>query len=152
MKNRTRSAERTEGSEELRPDRFRSTRLAHQTETAEDYVELIDELLETRGEARVIDLAERFGVALPTVTKIVSRLHREGLVDTRAYRSIQLTQCGSALAERVRRRHAIVVDFLRCIGIDEETARIDAEGMEHHVSDQALAVFERIIRERGKPG
>ena len=148
---RPQPAEKIEQAEDWRAARFRSTRLAHQAETAEDYVELIDELLQTRSEARVVDLAERFGVSLPTVAKIVARLQREGLVDTRPYRSIQLTERGLDLARRVKRRHEIVVAFLRCIGIDEDTARIDAEGIEHHVSDKTLRVFERMIRERGEP-
>jgi DtxR family manganese transport transcriptional regulator len=141
-------AKAAEDVQSSRPDRFRSTRLAHQAETAEDYVELINELLGAQGEARIIDLAERFGVSLPTVTKIVARLHREGLVDTKPYRSIQLTRRGHDLAQRAKRRHETVVAFLRSIGVDETTARIDAEGMEHHVSDNTLKIFEKVIRER----
>ena len=110
--------------------------------------ELIAELIDSVGEARVVDLAERFGVSHPTVNKVVGRLQREGLVTSRPYRSIFLTEDGQALAEEVRRRHRIVFDFLCSIGVSETTAAMDAEGIEHHVSEETLTAMERIIGSR----
>lgn len=125
---------------------FQRVREVHQAELAEDYVELIADLNETTGEARAVDIAQRLGVAHPTVVKTIARLRREGLVSSQPYRAIFLTEKGRELAERARRRHEIVVGFLRAIGISEETAQRDAEGIEHHVSDESLAAFERVIR------
>ncbi|TCD13345.1 manganese-binding transcriptional regulator MntR [Oricola cellulosilytica] len=124
---------------------FATVRQAHESEMAEDYVELIAELIETRGEARPVDIAERLGVKAPTVTKNITRLRNVGLVRREPYRAIFLTDEGQALAEACRRRHRIVVAFLRSLGIDEETAERDAEGIEHHVSDATLAAFKRKI-------
>lgn len=132
---------------EAQAEGFANVRQAHGTEMAEDYVELIAELIETRGEARPVDIAERFGVKPPTVTKNVSRLKAAGLVQREPYRAIFLTDEGKALAEVCRRRHRIVVAFLRSLGIDEETAERDAEGIEHHVSEKTLAAFERKLNE-----
>jgi DtxR family manganese transport transcriptional regulator len=89
-------------------------------------------------------LAARFGVTSPTVNAIVRRLQRENLVETRPYRSIFLTEDGKALAESSRARHQIVRDFLVTIGVPETVAEEDAEGVEHHVSEQTLAVFAQI--------
>ncbi|MFC5314811.1 manganese-binding transcriptional regulator MntR [Azospirillum rugosum] len=130
---------------------FQRVREAHQTEVAEDYVELIADLIDTTGEARAADIARRLGVAHPTVVKTIARLQRDGLVATQPYRSIFLTDAGRAMAERSRQRHAIVVGFLKTIGVSEETAHRDAEGIEHHVSEETLAAFERIIQSRA-PG
>ncbi|SRR6056297_153442 len=130
---------------------FDRIRQAHQTEMAEDYVELISDLIAVNGEARAVDLAERFGVSHATVNKTLTRLQRDGLVITRPYRSIFLTEEGEAMAEESRRRHRIVLDFLKAIGVSPATAESDAEGMEHHVSDETLAVFEEIIR-KGQTG
>ena len=138
-----------ESSERKRAQQFRSTRRAHETETAEDYVELIADLIEATGEARSVEIAARLGVSGPTVTKTVGRLQRDGLVESRPYRSIFLTEAGWEMARRCRRRHRIVLEFLLSLGVDEETARIDAEGMEHHVSERTLDVFERAIGGRG---
>ncbi|WP_448190295.1 manganese-binding transcriptional regulator MntR [Azospirillum sp. sgz301742] len=127
---------------------FQRVREAHQTEVAEDYVELIADLIDTTGEARAADIARRLGVAHPTVVKTIARLQRDGLVDTLPYRSIFLTETGRTMAERSRRRHAIVVGFLKAIGVSDETAERDAEGIEHHVSDETLAAFERMMTAR----
>lgn len=127
---------------------FATVRQAHESEMAEDYVELIAELIETRGEARPVDIAERLGVKPPTVTKNISRLKVVGLVRRERYRSIFLTDAGQELAETCRRRHRIVVAFLRSLGIDEGTAERDAEGIEHHVSETTLEAFERRLNRK----
>ncbi len=124
--------------------KFDRIRRAHQSEVAEDYVEMISDLIEETGEARTVDLAARFGVTSPTVNAIVRRLQRENFVETRPYRSIFLTEAGKALAESSRVRHQIVRDFLVTIGVPETIAEEDAEGVEHHVSEETLAVFAQI--------
>ncbi len=121
-------------------------RAAHSLETAEDYVEAIDDCVRLQGRARVVDLTRRFGVSHVTVSRTVGRLQRMGLVATAPYRPIELTPAGRRLAARSRRRHEAVVRFLRALGVDERTARVDAEGIEHHVSPRTLAAFERFSR------
>ncbi|MBO20905.1 MAG: transcriptional regulator MntR [Rhodospirillaceae bacterium] len=127
---------------------FERVRNAQQTEKAEDYVEMIDDLIKAYGEARVTDLAQRFGVSHATVNKIVKRLQRDGLVTSRPYRSIFLTEQGSALADASRKRHQIVLNFLRAIGVSARNAELDAEGIEHYVSTETLAAFEKITSEK----
>ena len=127
--------------------KFDRIRRAHQSEVAEDYVEMISELIESTGEARTVDLAARFGVTSPTVNAIIRRLQREDLVETRPYRSIFLTEAGQALAEASRARHRIVRDFLVTIGVPVAIAEEDAEGVEHHVSKETLAVFAKITEQ-----
>ena len=124
--------------------KFDRIRRAHQSEVAEDYVEMIAELITEMGEARSVDLDARIGVTSPTVNAIIQRLQREDLVETRPYRSIFLTAAGQALANKARDRHRIVRDFLLTIGVPETIAEEDAEGIEHHVSPETLAVFAKI--------
>ena len=131
---------------EAQADGFANVRNAHESEMAEDYVELIAELIEAHGEARPVDIAERLGVKAPTVTKNISRLKDAGLVRREKYRAIFLTDKGQSLAEACRRRHRIVVAFLQSLGIDEATAERDAEGIEHHVSEVTLLAFENRIK------
>jgi len=125
---------------------FGRVRDAHSSEIAEDYVELIADILDSTGDVRAVDLAERFGVTPATVNNNVKRLVRGGLVRSERYRSIFLTESGRALAEHCRERHRIVRDFLIALGIDPITAESDAEGIEHHVSDETLAAFVRHLR------
>lgn len=133
---------------ELQVQGFATVRNAHESEMAEDYVELIAELIALRGEARPVDIAERFGVKPPTVTKNLNRLQRDGLVHRERYRSIFLTDAGQKLADHCRARHRLVVSFLQALGVPTEVAERDAEGIEHHVSDETLAAFERLIADR----
>ena len=127
---------------EITSDRFFQVRNARNTETAEDYTEMIADLIMETGEARTVDLAERFGVTSPTVNSIVRRLVRDGYVESKPYRSIFLTEKGKALAKYCKKRHDIVYNFLISIGVDIETAKMDAEGIEHHVSAETLNIFE----------
>ncbi len=132
-------------------DHHRQTRAARQTEIAEDYVELIADLIDSTGEARAADISRRLGITQASVAKMIARLQQSGLVVTQPYRAIFLTEEGRRIAETSRRRHQIVVAFLLAIGVSEEAARADAEGIEHHVSAETLAAFERMVAAKGDP-
>ena len=133
-------------SQDQSADKFERIRRAHQSEIAEDYVEMISDLIVETGEARAVDLASRFGVTSPTVNATIQRLQREGLVESRPYRSIFLTPAGRKLAEASREKHQVVRDFLVAIGVNEEGAEQDAEGVEHHVSEQTLTKFKEFLQ------
>ena len=128
---------------EFNSDRFEQVRNARNSETAEDYTEMIADLIRNAGEARAVDLAKHFGVTGPTVNSIIRRLVRDGLVVSKPYRSIFLTDNGQILADYCKKRHEIVYDFLIKIGVNSDTAKNDAEGIEYHVSAETLSVFEK---------
>ncbi|MBD3802376.1 MAG: manganese-binding transcriptional regulator MntR [Thioclava sp.] len=115
----------------------------------EDYVEMIADLAAEFGEARITEIAARLGVAHPTATKAVARLKREGLAVSRPYRGVFLTEAGEALAEQVRARHRTLVALLRAVGVPEDLAELDAEGIEHHVSTRTLKAFEAFLASQG---
>ena len=121
----------------------RRTRSDHSTEIAEDYVEAVAEIISEKATCRLVDLASYFGVSHVTANRTVARLQKEGLLATEPYQPINLTQKGSRLAKRCGERHEIVYQFLLTLGIDQQTAAIDAEGIEHHVSPKTLACFRR---------
>lgn len=116
-------------------------RKAHETELVEDYVELIADLIDSKGEARAVEIARRMDVRQATVAKMIRRLRDNGLVTSEPYRAVFLTDAGRAMAETSRTRHSVVLAFLRWLGVSEETALQDAEGIEHHVSDETLAAM-----------
>lgn len=127
-------------------ENLRRSRRDHALETAQDYVEAIADLSASVGDARVTDLARRLGVTHVTVNRTLVRLQRAGFVSTKPYRAIVLTDVGRRLAVECHRRHATVVAFLCSLGISEKTAELDAEGIEHHVSAETLAAFERHLK------
>jgi len=102
-----------------------------------------------RGRVNAHYIARRLGVTHATAIKTITRLKREGLATSKLYRGVFLTPEGSALAAKVRDRHRLVVDLLIAIGVPEHCAELDAEGIEHHVSDVALAAFSRFLKRRG---
>src|SRR5688572_12550889 len=124
----------------------RRRRQDHSQELAQDYVEMIDELIDKTGEARLTDLARGLGVTHVTANRTIKRLQRKGLVTSQPYRSIFLTTNGRSLAKESRDRHETVVRFLIAIGVPEVIAESDAEGIEHHVSRETLAAFVRHLR------
>lgn len=128
---------------EIHVESFRQVREARRSELVEDYVELIADLIDHNGEARKVDIAARLGVAQPTVARMVKRLEDLALITQRPYRGVFLTEDGRALAEKCRQRHQIVEAFLKAIGVAAATARLDAEGIEHHVSAETLEAFKK---------
>lgn len=122
---------------------FRRVRAAHATELAEDYTEAIADLIEQRGEARVGELARAMGVSHVTVVRTVARLQRDKLVEAQPHREVLLTAAGRALARASKHRHRVVVAFLAALGVSPRVAERDAEGIEHHVSDETLRAMER---------
>jgi DtxR family manganese transport transcriptional regulator len=138
---------------EVRPaaqqaENLRRSRRDRAVETAQDYVEAIADLSTSLGEARVVDLARRLGVTHVTVNRTLTRLQQAGYVNTQPYRAIFLTDTGRKLADECKRRHQTVAAFLRKLGVSEKTAEQDAEGIEHHVSPETLAAFEKLLVEK----
>lgn len=129
---------------------FRQAREARRLELIEDYLELIADLLADGGEARQVDIAARLGVAQPTVAKMLRRLADDGLIVQRPYRGVFLSDKGEALAKQARKRHHIVESCLVALGVSPDTARRDAEGIEHHVSAETLDAFRRFVKKCAK--
>ena len=132
----------------IQANRFARAREAQAKAVMEDYAEMIGDLINEHGEARVADIAARMGVAHPTATKAIARLKQEGLAISRPYRGVFLTEEGAILADRVRARHRSVISLLVAVGVPLETAEIDAEGIEHHVSDRTLMAFEAFLKQQ----
>lgn len=129
----------------METNRFQRTREDHSRERAEDYVELIDLLIREKGEARAVDMADRLGISHVSVSRTIQRLKREGYVLNEPYRSIFLTDQGRELAAEARERHDLVLRFLVALGVPADVADSDAEGIEHHVSEQTLGAMRRFL-------
>ena len=122
---------------------FKKVRDAHRTENTEDYLEIIADLLNTKGEARIVDIANKLDIAQATANKTIQRLQNQGYVKKEPHRAIYLTLKGQEVASVSKKRHIIVLTFLKNLGLDMKTAEADAEGIEHHVSDKTLKKMEQ---------
>ena len=117
----------------------------HATFRMEDYLEAIYELIDQKGYATSVDLAECLNVSQPSVTKMMRRLDRTELIDYEKYRGIRLTEKGVKLAKSIHERHGIVSEFLRKIGVDENIANRDAEEIEHHIHPETLRKLQDLL-------
>src|SRR5580700_5768591 len=113
--------------------------------TVEDYLEQILDLINSKGYARVVDIASGLKISQASVTNMVQRLDAEGLLKYEKYRGLVLTTAGETLARNIMRRHQLLTDFLRMLEIEEEVVYHDVEGMEHHISPQTLNAIESLM-------
>ena len=108
----------------------------------EDYLERILELINTKGYARVVDIAQSLKISQASVTNMVQRLDGEGLLKYEKYRGLVLTAAGEALARNITRRHQLLTEFLSLLRLDKQVIHHDVEGMEHHISAPTLRAIE----------
>ncbi|WP_255298362.1 transcriptional regulator MntR [Brevibacillus dissolubilis] len=116
------------------------------TPSMEDYLERIYSLIDEKGYARVSDIAEALEVHPSSVTKMVQKLDKDNYLVYEKYRGLVLTPKGKKVGKRLVRRHALLEDFLRIIGVDEEHIYRDVEGIEHHLSWESLTSIEYLVQ------
>jgi Mn-dependent DtxR family transcriptional regulator len=117
---------------------MQATHLKKEVSRLEDYLEAIYHLIHERGYASTVDLSEKLGVKPSTVSVMVGKLDKEGYLEHEPYRGMRLTPKGEKVAISVISRHSTIFEFLSLIGVDEETAYQDAEGIEHHVQPKTV--------------
>lgn len=110
----------------------------------EDYLEAIYNLNEERGYVSAADISERLAVKPPTVSNMVKNLADKGYLQHRRYRGMRLTPEGERIARSVIKRHRVISRLISMLGVDDETAYVDTEGIEHHVHPSTLRKFERL--------
>ena len=141
-------------------DRLKLIRNAHkvkekaiheqQTDRMEDYLEVIYELIKKKGYATQTDISESLNVSLPGVSKMLQRLDESKYLKYEKYRGINLTEEGIEVAENIHEKHGLLSEFFKMIGVDEDIANIDAEGIEHHIHPQTLRKLREFIRNHKK--
>ena len=111
------------------------------SQSAEDYLERIHELIEEKGYARVVDIASSLQVSRASVSSMVQKLGDLGYLNYEKYRGLILTQKGRAVARGIQKRHETLSRFFSLLGIDAGTQRKDIEGIEHHMSPQTVEML-----------
>ena len=127
-------------------NRFQATRRQHNTEAAEDYTELIADLIESHGEARTCTIANELGISHVTALRTLKRLQSEGYIQTAPHKPVTLTAQGKKMAKYSKERHEILLDFFSMIGVPKQAAEHDVEGVEHHISPATLSAIKKFMR------
>lgn len=121
-----------------------SRKARRNSSAVEDYLERILELIDSKGYARVVDIATSLKISQASVSNMVRRLDAEGLLKYEKYRGLVLTAAGEALARNITRRHQLLTDFLTLLRLDKKVIHHDVEGMEHHISPPTLRAIEAL--------
>ena len=117
--------------------------------TVEEYLETIYNMNMEDEVVIGARLAEKFGVAPPTVTEMLKRLIRDGYVEMDNKRQVTLTEAGSAAAEAVLRKHRLTERFLvDMLGMQWHQVHEEAHRLEHFISG---AVEARVIASLNNP-
>jgi Mn-dependent DtxR family transcriptional regulator len=111
------------------------------SQSAEDYLERIHELIEQKGYARVVDIASSLKVKQASVTSMVQKLAEAGYLQYEKYRGLVMTDKGREVARKIQNRHSTLSRFFSLFGLDAETQRQDIEGIEHHLSPATVEVL-----------
>jgi Mn-dependent DtxR family transcriptional regulator len=127
-----------------------SVKKQDRTDRMEDYLEVIYELVQQKGYATTVDISSYLNVSSPSVTKMMQKLDETGYLIYEKYRGIKLTNEGIRIARNIRNRHGLLAEFFMIIGVDEETANNDAEGIEHHLHPETMKKLEEFINELKK--
>jgi Mn-dependent DtxR family transcriptional regulator len=135
---------------EKNTERLESIKEAHKSTRVdftriEDYLEVISELVELKGYANTIEISRYLNVSAPSVTKMLQKLDENGYLKYEKYRGINLTPKGNALAETVRQKHGILLEFFKILGINHEIANQDVEGIEHHLNPQTIKQLRKFV-------
>jgi len=124
-----------------------------QSPRVEDYLESIYHLIHEKGYANTTDISHKLKVKAPTVSIMVGKLASKGYLEYEPYRGMNLTGKGEKVARSVINRHAVIYEFLSMIGIEDEIAREDTEGIEHHVQPTTIYRLQRlVVFLKNKPG
>jgi Mn-dependent DtxR family transcriptional regulator len=116
------------------------------SESTEDHLERIQELVDRKGYARVVDIAASLGLSRSAVSNMVRRLAARGFVNYEKYRGLTLTAEGQAVAKHIKVRDHTLTELFQLLGLSPETVEQEVEVIEHHVTPETLRMFSRLVR------
>ena len=132
--------------------RLESIKAAHESEKTisvsdrvEDYLEVISELVDMKGYAATLDVSRYMNVSAPSVTKMLKKLDSDGFIEYEKYYGINLTDKGQRIADNIKQKHGILLEFFEILGIGKEIANQDAEGIEHHLNPKTIRQIRKFV-------
>ena len=119
-------------------------------ESAENYLETILMLEQSKGRVRSIDIAVELGFSKPSVSVAMKQLRENGYVEMTDGNFLLLTDKGREIAQRMYERHTLLTDWLVFLGVDRKTAAADACRIEHVVSQESFEIIREHVRREGE--
>mgnify|MGYP001255826193 FL=1 len=130
--------------------RLESIKAAHKSEKTissrvEDYLEVISELVDMKGYATTLDISRYMNVSAPSVTKMLKKLDSDDYLEYEKYYGIDLTEKGQRVADNIKQKHGILLEFFEILGIGKDIANQDAEGIEHHLNPKTIRQIRKFV-------
>jgi len=119
----------------------------NRTDRMEDYLEVIYELVLQKGYATTVDISENLNVSSPSVTSMVKKLHETEFLKYERYRGMSLTDKGIEVAKAISKRHRVLAELFKILGVQDDVANKDAEGIEHNLHTETLRRLEEFVRD-----
>lgn len=129
----------------MKPKAPNSRAVPSRSESTEDHLERIQELVDRKGYARVSDIAVSLKLSRSAVSNMVRRLARRGYVNYERYRGFTLTAEGRAVADHIKVRHETLTRLLRLLGLGRETVEQEVEVIEHHLRPETLRILSKLV-------
>lgn len=112
------------------------------TESLEDYLEAIAELIAVEGHAHAKEIAAKLNVKMPSVSGALRQLEKMGCIVYNTHYPVQLTAKGRLIARDVIRRHGILKRFFsEILGLPQDKASETACRLEHIVDADTIRRF-----------
>ena len=116
--------------------------------TEEEYIKVISSLQDKNGRVRTTDVANKLGVRPSSVTEMLKRLERKGLIIYRPYHGSILTEQGRKIANLLDTRYEIIKNFLQYMGVKSGIAEVDACNIEHIISPESISQMKKVVEEK----
>ncbi|SDF30643.1 iron (metal) dependent repressor, DtxR family [Methanolobus vulcani] len=115
------------------------------TERTEDYLKVIEKIIERKGYAQVKDVSRELEISSPSVTGMFKKLTKMGFINYEKYGGVTLTPEGEKIAKCTMEKHGVIKDFLLILGLDKEIADQDACKIEHVLAPETFETLTKFV-------
>ncbi len=115
------------------------------TASMEDYIEMIYRLSAHNGFTRIHEVSKALNIQPPSATKMVQRLSKMGYIRYEKYGFIMLEDNGKRIGAWLIKRHGIMEEFMRTIGVDDSMVLQETEKIEHMLSNDTVSCIESLV-------
>ncbi len=116
----------------------------------EKYLETIDYYIRKQGYARPLEIAQSLKVTPASVSQMLNKLSKDGLINYQKYRGMTISEKGSKVIDNLNRKETSLYALLKLVGCDEKTAKERACFFEHYIDDdlsEKMRLFTSRIQE-----
>jgi len=116
------------------------------SQSVEDYLEAIYNIIAEKGYVRTKDIAEELNVTSPSVSAMLKKLQDEKLIFYEKYGGVTMTHEGEKIAKTIKHRHDTLKKLLNIILVPEDIANRDACKLEHNLNSKSIEQLTKFVQ------